>query len=280
MASMAPGSTAPSPAGWRAGETSARLGAGAAALLVHLVLGLALLWGLGAPLPRAVESTLEVFNVAPPPPPEPDPVRPPPRRESPSPNNRHSPGREGAAAPPNLRSDATQIVAPPPLVRLPLPPPVTAAPVAGAGSQAAQGAAEIRGPGPGAGGVGNGRGAGGYGDGDGGGGGYGRFTPPRHLRGRLSDRDYPAAAWEAGAGGTVSVRFTVALDGRAVNCRITRSSGTRLLDETTCRLIERRYRFDPSRDRDGRPVLSDVVEDHEWVTYDEPPDPDRRGRPD
>lgn len=263
----------------RPDETRARIGAGAAALLVHLALGLALLRGLGAPLPQPVERTLEVFNVAPPPP-APDPVRPPPRRESPSPNTRHSPGREGAAAPPNLRSQATQVVAPPPLIRLPLPPPITAAPVAGTGSQVSQGAAEVRGPGPGAGGIGNGRGSGGYGDGDGGGGGYGRFTPPRHLRGRLSDRDYPAAAWEAGAGGTVSVRFTVALDGRAVNCRITHSSGYQLLDETTCRLIERRYRFDPSRDRDGRPVLSDVVEDHEWVTYDEPPDRDRRGRPD
>lgn len=249
-------------------DARARIEGAAAAAIVHTLIGLAIVWGLAAPLPRAAESALDVFNVAPPPePPPPVAIRPPPRRESPKPNPRNSPGREGAAAPPNLRSHATQIVAPPPLVRLPVPPPITAAPVAGTGSDAAQGAAEIPGPGPGAGGIGNGRGSGGSGDGDGGGGGFGRGSPPRHLRGRLSDADYPRAALDRGADGTVSVRFTVSLAGRAINCRITESSGYRELDENTCRLIERRYRFEPSRDRNGRPILADVIEDHTWVAH-------------
>lgn len=260
-------------------DRRARIEAGLGAALVHALLGAAFLWGLGVPLPRVVEERLELFTVAPPPP---EPIvltRPPPPRPSQAPSERRrSPGREGAAAPPNLRSQATQVVVPPPIVPLPLPPPITAAPVAGIGSQSTQGAAQRRGPGFGAGGIGDGRGSGYGGDGDGGGGGsgYGRGSPPRHLRGRLSDRDYPAAAGEVGAGGTVSVRFTVALDGRAVNCRITQSSGYAVLDETTCRLIERRYRFDPSRDRTGRPILSEVIEDHEWLTYDEPPEPRNR----
>lgn len=245
-------------------DTRARIEAGAAALLVHALIGAALIRGLGVPVSRVVEQTLDVFDVAPPPPPEPEPVRPPPPRAAePSPKQRRSPGREGAASPPNLRSQATQIVAPPPVVRLPIPPPITAAPVAGVGSGASQGAADVRGPGFGAGGYGDGRGSGGYGDGDGGGG--GRESPPRHLRGRMSDADYPRAALEMGAGGTVSVRFTVNLEGRAVNCRITESSGNRELDINTCRLIERRYRFEPSRDWRGRPVLADIVEDHTWV---------------
>jgi protein TonB len=251
--------TSVSPEGARA-----RIEAGAAAVLVHALIGAALIWGLGVPIPRMVERSLDVFDVAPPAPVEPEPVRPPPPRTvEPSPKQRHSPGREGAASPPNLHSEATQIVAPPPVVRLPVPPPITAAPVAGIGSDPSQGAADVRGPGFGAGGYGDGRGSGGYGDGDGGGG--GRGTPPRHLRGRLSDADYPRAALDMGADGTVGVRFTVSLDGRAVNCRITDSSGNRDLDFNTCRLIERRYRFEPSRDGRGRPVLADIVEDHTWV---------------
>jgi protein TonB len=251
-----------------------RARAATAVALVHAALAAALLWGLGAPVPFPVESPLRLFEVAPPPPPPAEAPRPPPREDSAEPAERFAPGEEGAAAPPNLRSQATPVVAPPPIVTLPVTPPIVAAPVAGTGSDPSSGAAEIRGPGPGAGGFGDGSGAG-AGGGGGGGGGYGRGTPPRLIRGRLRDSDYPRDVGAAGIGGTVSVRFTVALDGRAVNCRITRSSGSRLLDEHTCGLIERRYRFDPSRDGRGRPVLSDVVENHEWIVRDDPPDPRR-----
>lgn len=241
---------------------------------MHGLIAAILLWGLGAPLPRIVEEPLKLFEIAPPPPEPPVISTPPPRRPEPVEAQRSAPGREGPASPPNLRSEATQIVAPPPVVRLPVPTPIIAAPEAGFGNDVSTGRADVRGPGTGSGGFGDGRGSGTGGDGDGGGG-YGRRTPPRHIRGHLSDRDYPRWAGEQGVGGTVSVRFTVALDGRAVNCRITRSSGSAELDAITCGLIERRYRYEPSRDHHGRPVLSDVVEDHEWVTYDEPPDPRR-----
>jgi protein TonB len=42
----------------------------------------------------------------------------------------------------------------------------------------------------------------------------------------------------------------------------------------TCRLIEERFVFEPSRDRQGRPVRSRMVQDHYWETRDDPPDPD------
>ena len=104
-------------------DRRARIGAGAGAALVHAMLAAVFLWGLGVPLPRAVEERLEVFTVAPPPPEPMIVTRPPPPRPSQAQRDeRRSPGREGAAAPPNLRSEATQIVAPPPLVRLPVPP--------------------------------------------------------------------------------------------------------------------------------------------------------------
>lgn len=268
MRSLAAGGPAPR-------DRRVRLGAGAAALGVHGLLGLALVWGLAAPpLAGAPESRLDIFDI--PPPSEPlrvDLPPPPPRAEAHRDARAGAPEEEGAAAPPNLRNEATQIVAPPPVIPLPVPPPITAAPVTGTGSAPDQGAAPVPGPGFGAGGIGDGRGAGRRGRGPGGGGeggrGMGRETPPRHLSGRLSDRDYPRAAGEAGVSGTVSVRFTVGIAGRVTDCWITRSSGSRLLDVTTCQLIERRYRFAPSRDEAGRPVPADVVEDHEWLSYDE-----------
>lgn len=249
-------------------EKRARLGGALATLLIHAAFGLALLWGLDAPLPQLVRDPLAVFEIAPPPEPRPEPP-PPPRREDAADARRAAPGEEGFASPPNLRSEATPVVAPPPLIPLPVPSPIIAAPVPGRGVDPSSGAAEVRGPGMGAGGFGDGRGSGSGGDGGGGGGGFGPRTPPRLLRGRIRDADYPRWAWEQGIGGTVGVRFTVAVDGRAVNCRITRSSGHPQLDRWTCDLLEQRYRFAPSRDRDGQPVRADVVENHGWEVRDD-----------
>ena len=67
-------------------------------------------------------------------------------------------------------------------------------------------------------------------------------------------------------GGTVSVIYTIEPDGRATHCEITRSSGSAELDDTTCRLIERRFVFEPSRDRAGRPIRSTMEQNHEWVS--------------
>jgi periplasmic protein TonB len=253
-----------------------RTRAAAGVALVHALLAFALIRGLAAgPVPAALERLPTLIALALPPPPEAAPPPPPPVRRA-GPERRRAPGREGAAAPPALRAEATEIVAPEPALPLPIPPPFAAARIPGFGNDPSQGAALVPGPGPGAGGRGRGRGSGDSGDGDRGDG-YGGDSPPRHLSGRLRDSDYPAAVGAAGEGGTVSVRFTVALDGRAVDCRITGSSGNAALDAHTCALIERRYRFDPSRDWRGRPVLADVVEDHEWVVRDEPPSR-RRGR--
>ena len=67
----------------------------------------------------------------------------------------------------------------------------------------------------------------------------------------------------------MSVRYRVGTDGRASDCVATRSSGSRALDDLTCRLIEQRFRFAPSRDRTGRAVRSIIVEDHSWMVSDE-----------
>ncbi|HYI63914.1 MAG TPA: TonB family protein [Allosphingosinicella sp.] len=235
-----------------------RVIAALAAVALEGVLGLALILGFAVTMPARHAETLKLFSIAPPPPPVP-PVTPP-RITSSRP--------EGAASPPNLRARATEIVAPVPPIPLPLPPPVVAAPVAGPGNDPSAGSADVPGPGTGSGGWGTGTGSGRGGDGDGGGGGArgGRgHTPPRWLRGRLTDSDFPAAAAETGAGGTVTVRFTVETDGRIGRCVITRSSGNDELDHTTCRLIVQRYRYRPSLDPYGRPVRSLVEEDHDWA---------------
>lgn len=240
------------------------------AALLTAALGYALVAGLALGSGKSPEEALTIFEVGPEPPPSP--------REKLVPHRNPSPRREGAASPPNLRSEPTEIVAPTPLVPLPVPPPVVAAPIAGIGSAPSAGNADVIGPGTGSGGEGDGRGSGGEGDGSGDG---GAETPPRQVRGELRDSDYPEGAAEAGVGGTVGVRYLVWTDGRVRECTITRSSGSAELDATTCRLIEQRFRFRPSRDERGRPVPARIVENHSWMLHREPaeeppPKPRRR----
>jgi periplasmic protein TonB len=155
-----------------------------------------------------------------------------------------------------------------------VPSPVIATETPDLGAAASAGDSTVPGPGMGSGGRGRGRG-GGEGDGEGLGSGGGGLTPPRQIRGRIRDSDYPPEAGTAGVGGVVEVRYRVDVDGWARGCTIERTSGSAVLDATTCRLIEERFRFRPSRDDRGRPVPSWIVQKHEWVIEDLPPDPPR-----
>ncbi len=231
-----------------------RLGerAGAAALTAIVVgaLGFALLHGLGAPsLPAVVQEGLATFAVQPDPPPPPR-IVPPPRKF-----NRPS----GKASPPNLRSKATEVTAPVPIVAT-VPPPIVVAALPSIGAQATSGASDRPGPGTGAGGIGNGNGAGGDGDGDG----SGWERTPVLIRGDVKGRDVPAWALEQGFHGVVRMRYRVGVDGRATGCRVVGSSGSAEIDAITCRAVETRFRYRPWRDADGRAVPSTVLRDQEW----------------
>jgi protein TonB len=235
-----------------------RLRAGIPVLIIHAGLAFALMYSLVLDLVPRLPEELQLVDV-------PRSLPPPPRIR---PEHAQRRRREGAASPPNLEARPTEVVAPPPVI--PQPPPLPAAPVAGPGAKPTAGAAPIPGPGTGAGGVGNGTGSGGSGDGPGGGGDGDGASPPRQIRGSIRDRDYPRGAAEAGISGTVSVIYTIEPDGRATHCAITHSSGNGELDSTTCRLIEERFRFEPSHDRAGRPIRSRMVQDHEWEAEDIP----------
>ena len=228
----------------------------AAALLTAAIaaaIGWALIAGLAVRRAAAAATdALAVFTVAPPLPPP---------RERIVPRRKPIPRREGAAAPPNLRSTPTELVAPPPIVPTP-PPPMVVAPVAGAGSDASVGAAEKPGPGTGAGGIGDGRGSGGDGDGDGSG--DGEETEPRWLRGRLTYADAARLVGEAALGRKLSARCTLEVTGRVTRCVVTHSSGLATLDEGVLRIFEQRYRYTPWLDAQGRPVESFILLGNEW----------------
>jgi protein TonB len=165
--------------------------------------------------------------------------------------------KEGAAAPKNIESHASPVVAPKPKIVLPVHNPVVAAPVPKQGSDPSQGAAPVPGPGTGAGGAGTGVGSGGSGTGPGGGGFGGEGTRPSLASPYLTGRDYPRSLlemWPRGARVFVAVR--VQIDGRATDCKINRSSGVPGIDMETCRMVETRLRFRPARNGRGEPYVA------------------------
>ena len=226
--------------------------AGAAAALVALI-GYGLVVGLGVSAAQRIAEQLTVVAFLPErAPPKPDPVRAPKQAEK---------RKEGAASPPNIRSKATELVAPPVPVLLPPPVQMVVAPVAGLGADRSAGAAPVVGPGTGSGGQGNGLGSGDGGDGDGGGGG----TEAELVSNKLRYRDLPRALWDAQAAGTVSYRATIGINGRLSDCRIVRTSGNAALDAATCALALRHVRFRPARDEKGRKVTDSALFEQEWT---------------
>lgn len=212
---------------------------GGGALIAVAAVGLGLASGLDLDVVRKAGEAITAIAIPAPPPP----------REETAPSKTPSEKASGKASAANRHAKAAAVAAPPPKLP-PVAPPVAAAPRPGEGNAPSAGAAPDPGPGSGAGGRGDGTGAGGSGNGSGGG------TKAVWRSGTIRDRDYPPEARRARIGGEVEVRFTIEASGRVSRCRISRSSGDASLDETTCRLIEERFRFKPATNAAGEPVAS------------------------
>jgi len=86
--------------------------------------------------------------------------------------------------------------------------------------------------------------------------GLGPLAPHRLGALDLTADDYPAPALRAEETGRVVAEWEVAEDGVVEGCRVVESSGSPALDETSCRLITARLRYDPARDRAGAVIRS------------------------
>jgi protein TonB len=72
-----------------------------------------------------------------------------------------------------------------------------------------------------------------------------------NLQGLIRSSDYPQSALDNEEQGTVAVQLSVGTNGRVTGCSVTKSSGSRTLDSTTCRILTSRAKFTPARDSSG-----------------------------
>jgi protein TonB len=231
-------------------------GAIAAVVAIHAGLLLAFLQLSGKVNLADPQSTLSVFDLANPPP---EPPPPPPREARPKPRD-----KEGGSAPKNIKSEATEVKAPKPVVKPQIPNPVVASETPRNGTAPTQGASNVAGPGTGAGGTGTGTGSGAGGSGSGGGGDNGVANPPRLVTPVLTGRDFSSdtlARWPRGA--TVFLRLRVDARGYVGECTVDRGTGIAAIDSAMCNLAHDRLRFRPALNRSGQAVAG-------WFGYVHP----------
>ena len=211
----------------------------AAIIVLHLALFYGLLRafapGVTSTIERGVVSTFTVEVTAPeePPPPEAEPED------------------EGAQGDPGAEAVAAPVTAPP--VPQPIRTDAPAPRVASTGTASRSGAADT-GDGPGRAGSGSGPGSGRGGDGQGGG---GAVTKPSVRSGAISSaRDFPIPPGGRSVrdGTSVTVAFTVGVDGRASNCSVTRPGPDPETNALVCPLVIERITFNPARNAAGEPV--------------------------
>ena len=66
--------------------------------------------------------------------------------------------------------------------------------------------------------------------------------------------DYPADAISQNAAGVTAVRFTIDTGGRIEDCTTVSSSGSQVLDDTTCAVLGANGRYWPARDATGKAI--------------------------
>jgi protein TonB len=235
-------------------------GAIAAVIGVHAALLFAFLHMSGRIDITDPQSALRVFDINEVPLPPPPPPPPPQQRQEAKPKE-----KEGGSAPKNIRSQATEVVAPKPQVVTPPVQKIAVAEIPRQGTAPTQGASDVRGPGTGAGGLGTGTGSGTGGNGPGGGGDNGVAYPPRLLTPVLRGRDFPQDLLESWpGGGQVFLRLRIDSSGFVSECIIDRGTGMAMIDSEVCALVHQRLRFRPALNRVGQPVAG-------WFGYRQTP---------
>lgn len=82
---------------------------------------------------------------------------------------------------------------------------------------------------------------------------------------KFSSEDYPWSALAENAQGKARVRLRIDPDGKVSQCSVMHSSGSKLIDDKTCKVYRVRYRYKPALDTDEKPMTSFAVAVVSWI---------------
>jgi periplasmic protein TonB len=86
---------------------------------------------------------------------------------------------------------------------------------------------------------------------------------PKGRGNTIGEDDYPDASRRAEETGVARISFTVDATGKVSACEVTKTSGFPRLDDATCKIVMRRWRFNPAT-RDGQPVAESRAQSVRW----------------
>lgn len=92
--------------------------------------------------------------------------------------------------------------------------------------------------------------------------------PANGPAGWVTADDYPSRELRDGVEGRLRYRVSVGSNGRVTACEITAGSGSARLDETACRMIERRARFEAATDDSGARIVGTYSGTVSWEIPD------------
>ncbi|AKH42038.1 protein TonB [Altererythrobacter atlanticus] len=95
-----------------------------------------------------------------------------------------------------------------------------------------------------------------------------RAAPANDAARWITADDYPGVPLRRNIEGVSAYRLVIGTNGRVNACEITASSGNRMLDEATCKLISRRARFEPATDGSGTKIVGDYTGTVRWQIPD------------
>jgi TonB family protein len=80
----------------------------------------------------------------------------------------------------------------------------------------------------------------------------------------ISFHDYPSEALAAHEEGSVTILWTIGIDGHVHDCRVIKSSGVPLLDAAACTAVTDRGRYRPVLDETGKPMVLHAFREVNW----------------
>lgn len=95
--------------------------------------------------------------------------------------------------------------------------------------------------------------------------GGGPANSARLVSGGFSIDDYPSRALREEIEGRTVVGFTVDETGTVRDAYVAESSGNESLDQTACRIIRERFRYQSALDSEGRPIAEDRTQPVVWA---------------
>lgn len=101
-------------------------------------------------------------------------------------------------------------------------------------------------------------------------------TPRGNPGSWVTTQDYPSSELARRAAGITGFRLAIDAEGIVVDCTVTQSSGSPVLDATACALVKARAQFTPAHDDKGRNTAGFYSNRVRWVmpaiTYEPLPD--------